>query len=66
MIEQIYSPVLWVDCIAALLKAGVDTCVECGPGKVLSGLTKRIDRNVTSLGIEAPDALKQAVDQLSV
>jgi [acyl-carrier-protein] S-malonyltransferase len=65
MIEQIFNPVLWVDCVATLLKAGVDTCVECGPGKVLSGLTKRIDRSVTSLGIEAPDAFQQTLVQLS-
>ncbi len=66
MIEQIYNPVLWVDCMGALVKAGIDNCVECGPGKVLSGLTKRIDRSVTSLAIESPDALKEAVSSLSV
>lgn len=65
MIEQIYNPVLWVDCMGALVNAGIDTCVECGPGKVLSGLTKRIDRSVTSLAIESPDALKEAVSSLS-
>lgn len=65
MIEQIYHPVLWVDCIGALVKAGVNTCVECGPGKVLSGLTKRIDRELTSLAIESPENLKQAVISLS-
>jgi [acyl-carrier-protein] S-malonyltransferase len=65
MIDQIYHPVLWVDCISALIKAGVDTCVECGPGKVLSGLTKRIDRELTSLVIESPENLKQAVSLLS-
>jgi [acyl-carrier-protein] S-malonyltransferase len=65
MIEQIYNPVLWVDCMAALVKAGIDTCVECGPGKVLSGLTKRIDRSVNSLAIENLDAFKEAVSSLS-
>lgn len=65
MIEQIYHPVLWVDCMGALVTAGVDTCVECGPGKVLSGLTKRIDRELTSLAIESPENLKQAVSLLS-
>jgi [acyl-carrier-protein] S-malonyltransferase len=65
MIEQIYHPVLWVDCVGALVKAGIDTCVECGPGKVLSGLTKRIDRSVTSLAIESPDTLNEATSLLS-
>lgn len=65
MIEQIYHPVLWVNCVGALIVAGIDTCVECGPGKVLSGLTKRIDRSVTSLAIEGPDALKEAISLLS-
>lgn len=65
MIEQIFHPVLWVSCMNALIKAGVDTCVECGPGKVLSGLTKRIDRSVNSIVIENPDTLKEAITSLS-
>lgn len=52
MIEQIYSPVLWVDCVNTLVKMGVDTVVECGPGKVLSGLVKRINRNINALATE--------------
>lgn len=52
MIEQIYSPVLWVDCMAAMVAAGVDTVVECGPGKVLSGLCKRIDRSLAALSTD--------------
>ncbi len=65
MIEQIHHPVLWVECMSALAKQGVDTCVECGPGKVLSGLTKRIDRSVSCLSVENPDALKEAVASLT-
>ncbi len=65
MIEQIYHPVLWVECMSALTKQGINTCVECGPGKVLSGLTKRIDRSVSSLSIESPDALSEAVASLT-
>lgn len=65
MIEQIYHPVLWVECMSSLINQGVDTCVECGPGKVLSGLTKRIDRSVSSLSIESPDSLKEAVASLA-
>lgn len=65
MIEQIYHPVRWVDCMGALVDAGVDIAVECGPGKVLSGLTKRINRELTSLAIEHPENLVQAVSLLS-
>ena len=48
MIEQICSPVLWVDCVNTLAANGVDTVVECGAGKVLSGLCKRIDRSLSA------------------
>lgn len=64
MIEQIYHPVLWVACMNALAKAGADTYIECGPGKVLSGLTKRIDRSLKSLALETPDALSSALADL--
>ncbi|MFT6102570.1 MAG: [acyl-carrier-protein] S-malonyltransferase [Granulosicoccus sp.] len=57
MIEQIYHPVLWVDCINVLVEKGVTNVVECGPGKVLSGLIKRIDRSVTSMTSDTPEAL---------
>lgn len=49
MIEQIYSPVLWVGCVETLVAEGVSTLLEIGPGKVLSGLNKRIDKNLHSL-----------------
>lgn len=52
MLEQIYSPVKWVDCVKQLKECGVSTLVECGPGKVLSGLVKRIDRDLISVATE--------------
>lgn len=63
MIEQIYSPVLWVDCVRTLVDRGVTTVVECGPGKVLSGLNKRIDKSVNTLAIETPDELQAVLQQ---
>ena len=42
LVEQLYKPVLWVDCVNYMLGQGVTTAIECGPGKVLSGLNKRI------------------------
>jgi [acyl-carrier-protein] S-malonyltransferase len=52
MLEQIYSPVLWVRCISELSELGAQTFVECGPGRVLGGLNKRIDRSLTSFSLD--------------
>ena len=65
MIEQIYTPVYWVDCTLALVAAGVNTAVECGPGKVLSGLCKRIDRNLAAYATETPADLDAALAALA-
>lgn len=61
MLEQIYRPVLWVDCIQALKQAGAEIFVECGPGRVLNGLTKRIDRDLTSLSSDDVASLENAL-----
>ena len=53
MLEQIYSPVKWVDCVKQLKERGVIHLIECGPGKVLSGLAKRIDRELIALATES-------------
>jgi [acyl-carrier-protein] S-malonyltransferase len=44
LIEQLYSPVRWIEIVEYLLAQGVDTFIEVGPGKVLSGLVKKVDR----------------------
>ncbi|MFC4409248.1 ACP S-malonyltransferase [Chungangia koreensis] len=44
LVEQLYSPVLWEDTVRKLIDLGVDTFIEAGPGKVLSGLVKKVDR----------------------
>ncbi|MDQ2075674.1 ACP S-malonyltransferase [Marinimicrobium sp. ABcell2] len=62
MVEQIYSPVRWVECVQELRDRGVETTLECGPGKVLSGLNKRIDKALTALAIETPDDVRTAID----
>lgn len=61
MIEQICSPVLWVDCVNTLVANGIDTMVECGAGKVLSGLCKRIERSLTAIATEDPVSLEKAL-----
>ena len=64
MIEQIYHPVLWVSCVNHLTEKGVDTFVECGPGKVLSGLSKRIDKSITALPTETPEMFSLVLSAL--
>jgi [acyl-carrier-protein] S-malonyltransferase len=61
MIDQICSPVLWVDCVNTLVTNGVDTVVECGAGKVLSGLCKRVDRSLGALATEDAASLEKAL-----
>ena len=51
LIEQLYSPVLWEDSVQKMIELGVDTFIEIGPGKVLSGLVKKIDRAVTTYSV---------------
>lgn len=63
MLEQIYKPVRWVDCIKQLKAKGVTTLVECGPGKVLSGLSKRIDSELISLVTEDSVSIENSLSQ---
>ncbi len=62
MVEQIYSPVQWVQCVQAMVATGAVRLVECGPGKVLSGLNRRIDKSLESFNIEAPEALVSTLE----
>ena len=64
LVEQIYSPVQWTSCVAAIAATGATTVVECGPGKVLSGLNRRIDKSLKSVSLEAADELKSAAADL--
>jgi [acyl-carrier-protein] S-malonyltransferase len=60
LVRQLYMPVRWVETIQAFIQAGYSTLIECGPGKVLSGLNKRIDKNLqllTTTDIASLDAL---------
>ena len=60
--NQITSSVQWVDTVTNIAKAGVDTFIEIGPGKVLCGLIKRIDRSLRTFNIETP----ADIDNLSI
>ncbi len=51
LVRQLYSPVRWVETVQAMAAKGVTRIVECGPGKVLAGLNKRIDKNVEAAAV---------------
>ena len=58
LVRQIHSPVLWVDCVRFMRSEGVERLAEIGPGKVLSGLCKRIDAALQCFGSEEPPELE--------
>jgi [acyl-carrier-protein] S-malonyltransferase len=60
LVRQLASPVRWVDTVRALL-AGASNLVECGPGRVLTGLNRRIERSANCYALEEPDSLAAAV-----
>ncbi|MGB2248446.1 MAG: ACP S-malonyltransferase [Alcanivorax sediminis] len=61
LVRQLYSPVRWVETIQALGAEGVTSVYECGPGKVLCGLIKRIDREMVASPLESGDAFEKAL-----
>ena len=61
LLKQLYSPVLWTNSVQRLATEGVGVAVECGAGKVLAGLIKRIDRSLPVHGIESPDSLAEVL-----
>lgn len=65
LVRQAYHPVQWVKTIQSMKQKGVTHIVECGPGKVLAGLVKRIDREIQVLGINDPDSLQQTLETIS-
>lgn len=64
LVRQAYSPVRWTQTVRRMADLGVTHIVECGPGKVLSGLTKRICPEVTSLALADRASLEQALRAL--
>jgi [acyl-carrier-protein] S-malonyltransferase len=55
--RQSFGPVRWVECVQAIKARGVDMIIECGPGKVLAGLVKRIDPELTGIALYDPATL---------
>lgn len=62
--RQVKSPVRWQETLEALAAQGVDTFIECGPGKTLSGLVKKTLKDVTILRVEDTETLQAAVNAL--
>lgn len=61
LVEQVTAPVRWVASMEALVEAGAHTCLEIGPGKVLMGLCRRIDRKLKVTPVGDPDGIKAAL-----
>lgn len=62
--EQLYSPVRWVETVQSFARQGVDTLVEFGPGKVLAGLTKRIDKSLVGLPVFDQASMDKAIQTI--
>lgn len=63
--EQAFGPVRWVECVRAIRARGIDTIVECGPGKVLAGLARRIDAGVNAASVYDPATLADVKGMLA-
>jgi [acyl-carrier-protein] S-malonyltransferase len=64
LIRQVSAPVRWEAVVTRLIAEGARQFVELGPGSVLAGLVKKIDRSVTVMSIEDPDGFAAALPQL--
>ncbi|AIM17671.1 MULTISPECIES: ACP S-malonyltransferase [Neobacillus] len=64
LIEQLYSPVLWEDSVKTMISLGVDTFIEIGPGKVLSGLIKKIDKTVKVFSVSDQESSLAVMEAL--
>ena len=65
LVKQMYSAVLWTDTIARMISDDVNQIVECGPGKVLSGLNRRIDKSAATYSIQSLESLETVLVELA-
>ena len=65
LVEQLHKPVLWTSIVKKMKSSGVDNLIEAGPGKVLAGLTRRIDKSLTGSAIIDVTSLKSTIEEIS-
>ncbi|QTF08810.1 ACP S-malonyltransferase [Brenneria izadpanahii] len=63
LVRQLYSPVRWTECVEFIASQGVESLLEVGPGKVLTGLTKRIVATLTAAAVNDPASLSAALEK---
>ena len=63
LVQQLYQPVQWTGCVQALAARGITRVAECGPGKVLTGLVKRIDKNIEGRPLATPADFAGALEE---
>ena len=65
LVEQLYKPVLWTSTVLKMKESGIEKLIEAGPGKVLAGLTRRIDKSLTGSAIIDVATLKTTIEEIS-
>lgn len=65
LVRQLYRPVRWVETVQRFASEGAQRVIECGPGKVLAGLGRRIDRSLPHAALDTPDALDELLNEYS-
>ena len=65
LVEQLHKPVLWTDSVNKMKESGVEKLIEVGPGKVLTGLTRRIDKSLSASAIIDVSSLKSTIEEIS-
>ena len=65
LVEQLYRPVLWTSSVIKMKESSVEKLIEVGPGKVLSGLTRRIDKSLSASAIIDVNSLKSTIEEIS-
>ena len=65
LVEQLYKPVLWTSIVQKMKSSGVEKLIEAGPGKILAGLARRIDKSLTGSAIIDVTSLKSTIEEIS-
>jgi len=65
LVEQLYKPVLWTSTVQKMKESGVEKLIEAGPGKVLTGLTRRIDKSLSGSAIIDTTSLRSTIEEIS-